>query len=263
MEKQGRSALARRQCEHTAAIYYAFRRKRDTANDMIEIPAMKKLIGHVRGKSVLDAGCGFGTYSIYCARRGAAVTAVDISETMIRLAKKEAKEAGVRVDFRAGDATNLKGIPSGSFDLAVSSIAVCFDLPRFFREMARILREGGVFCFSDVHPLVDGGKRVGEGREAAWLVDGYFDRGVRKAKNVFGKIAPSDEDYEWRWEHSTLEDYSTALRRAGFLIETLLEPRPAPATRSLNPKRYEQARRYPYFVLIRAVKVPRSWRKRR
>ena len=54
-----KSEIARTQCERTAKEYYTFRMKGSTANDLVEIPAMKKLIGDVRGKKVIDCGCGF------------------------------------------------------------------------------------------------------------------------------------------------------------------------------------------------------------
>jgi hypothetical protein len=87
------------------------------------------------------------------------------------------------------------------------------------------------------------------------LVETYFRRGLRKAKNVFGKINPGDKDYEWTWEQYTLGDYCAALKEAAFCIETLWEPEPDPATEHLNPKLYQQARKYPYLVLIRAIKM--------
>jgi ubiquinone/menaquinone biosynthesis C-methylase UbiE len=249
------SEIARRQCERTARIYYAFRKKGGTANDLIEIPAMKKLMGDVKGKKLLDAGCGFGSYSIYCAQQGATVTAVDISPTMVELAKNEASQAGVQIDFSVQDAANLQDIPSGTFDMAISSVAACFNVPTFFKEMARVLKPGGVFCFSDVHPMLGSSKKIGQGEDSARLVDQYFHHGIRKALNVFGKIDRDDEDYEWQWEHYTLEDYCTSMQRAGFLIEALWEPEPEPLTRHLNPELYDRASRYPFFVLIRAIKM--------
>lgn len=51
-----KSRIARAQCERTAREYYAFRKKGDTANDLVEIPAMKKLLGDINNKKILDAG---------------------------------------------------------------------------------------------------------------------------------------------------------------------------------------------------------------
>jgi ubiquinone/menaquinone biosynthesis C-methylase UbiE len=246
--------MAREQCERTARIYYAFRKRGGTANDLVEMPAMKKLTGDVRGKKILDAGCGFGSYSIYCARQGADVTAVDISPTMIELAEKEAAKAGVKIDFRVRDADHLEDVPDQTFDMAISSVAACFNISLFFKEVARVLKTGGAFCFSDVHPMLSSSTKVGQGKVSARVVDQYFHHGIRKAMNVFGKIDPSDEDYEWHWEHYTLEDYCTSMRQAGFLIEALWEPEPEPSTRHLNPELYDRASRYPFFVLIRAIK---------
>lgn len=112
-----KSEIARTQCERTARGYYTFRMKGGTANDLVEIPAMKKLIGNVSGKKVIDCGCGFGTYSIYCAKLGALVTALDISDTMIQIAKQKAAEAAVQIDFRVQDVTN-KGEPHVSIHLS-------------------------------------------------------------------------------------------------------------------------------------------------
>ena len=63
-QKQDYLGIAKQQCDEVAEIYYHFRKKGGTYNDLIEIPAMKKLIGNVKGEKILDAGCGFGYYSI-------------------------------------------------------------------------------------------------------------------------------------------------------------------------------------------------------
>ena len=240
------SEIVRAQCERTAKEYYAFRKKGGTANDLVEIPAMKRLIGDIRGKKVIDCGCGFGSYSIYCAKLGAIVTAVDISQTMIQFAKQEAAEAKTQIDFRVQDVTCMEEIPSNSFDLAISSIAICFDMPQFFNEISRVLKRKGVLCFSEVHPMLD------------IESDDYFCEGLRKANNVFGKLNPSDPDYEWQWKHYTLEDYFAGLRNAGFIIDELLEPKPDPTTKDLNPDLYFRAIKRPIFILIRAVNMKKT-----
>lgn len=70
-----------------------------TYNKLVEIPAMLSLIGNVKGKKMLDAGCGHGYYSLLLAKKGPRVTGIDISEKMIELAKKDAVEASVHCQF--------------------------------------------------------------------------------------------------------------------------------------------------------------------
>lgn len=254
MSNNEKAKIAKKQCEETAEIYYRFRKKGVTANDLIEIPAMKKLIGDVKGKKVLDAGCGFGFYSIYCAKQGADITAIDISEKMIRLARTEAEKENVTIDFQVQDATASHGFGPEYFDMVISSVALGIGIQDFFGQMAAVLKPGGILCFSEVHPMLGGGEKTGEKEQTARRVDHYFDRGFRKVKNAFSKVDPSDEDYEWTWEHFTLQDYFEAMRKAGFLIETLLEPEPDPQVAKQVPNQFYGAYNYPIFFLIRAIK---------
>lgn len=251
--KDDNSKIAAEQCEKTARLYYEMRKKGLLANELIEIPAMKKLIGDVSGKKLLDAGCGFGTYSIYCTKNGADVVGVDISKTMIDLAHKEAAEAGVEIDFRIADTTDLEGIPDDTFDVAVSSCTVSFNISGFFREMARVLKPGGILCFSNVHPMFESSRPLREGEDAERIIENYFRSGIMEAKNVFGKLKPEDDDYLWQWEYNTLEDYFAALNEAGFLVEMLLEPKPDPSRKAENSGMYARACNCPIFFLIRAI----------
>lgn len=71
--------------------------------------------GVVEPQVVLDVGCGAGTDAIYLASRGCAVTAIDISEEAIGIAKKRAREAGVEIEFIADDFMKAD-MEKGSFD---------------------------------------------------------------------------------------------------------------------------------------------------
>ncbi|MBI5575901.1 MAG: class I SAM-dependent methyltransferase [Deltaproteobacteria bacterium] len=65
--------------------------------------AAADLLGDVRGKSILDVGCGSGIYSIYFAGKGARVTGLDFSDNMIALARRNASEENCEVEFAGGD----------------------------------------------------------------------------------------------------------------------------------------------------------------
>lgn len=62
-----------------------------------------KVLGKVKGITILDIGCGSGIYAIYLAQLGAKVTGIDFSKTMIRLAKRNAKQGKVKVKWLEKD----------------------------------------------------------------------------------------------------------------------------------------------------------------
>ena len=77
----------------------------------------------MKGKRVLEIGCGLGACAINFARAGAQVTAVDLSQKSIDVAKKNAESMGVgdKIEFYQGDAEQLsKFLPEGQYDLIFS-----------------------------------------------------------------------------------------------------------------------------------------------
>ena len=109
------------------------------------------LLGDVRGRRIVDFGCGSGANSVLLARRGAHVWGVDISEDLLRLAQRR-----LVVNGRGGEATFLAGsahdlpFPDASIDV-VFGIAILhhLDLDRVSREVLRILKPGGRAIFQE------------------------------------------------------------------------------------------------------------------
>lgn len=96
--------------------------------------------------SALELGSGQGADAIWLARRGWSVLAVDLSETVLRLADERGREAGVadRVEWRAHDLS--ASVPEGSFDLVLSSYTQSpVALPRIevLRQAAERVAPGG------------------------------------------------------------------------------------------------------------------------
>jgi len=129
-------------------------------NDFVNVlcwPALERLLAPTAGMRVLDVACGNGLISRRLARTGALVTAFDVSAELIARAKARTQPADGPIDYRvidAGDDTTLLALGEGSFDGALSNMAL-FDMAEIdplFASLARLLKPGGVFVFSVMHP---------------------------------------------------------------------------------------------------------------
>src|SRR5262249_52937346 len=84
-------------------------------------PAQVAICGGVRGLKLLDVGCGSGYFAREMARRGARVTAVDISTRMIELARRLESESPLGIEYQVADAAELAGLhPAEAVQMATS-----------------------------------------------------------------------------------------------------------------------------------------------
>ncbi len=100
--------------------------------------------GGLPGRRLLELGCGTGTNAIELARRGYAVTAVDLVDVAVDKARSKAESAGVKVDFRVGDLTKVElGGPYESIcDVGVYHGIRNRSLNDFLSMMKRVSRRG-------------------------------------------------------------------------------------------------------------------------
>jgi SAM-dependent methyltransferase len=172
-----------------------------------------RLIGPVEGRHVIEIGCGGAQASVAFAKQGAFVTAVDIAASEIQFAKRIAEENGVEITFHQRSMENLSPIPTATQDVAFSACAIAYvdDALACFREVHRILKDGGVFLLSSGHPF--GHCTDGDGTQ---LLRSYFDTGKRITGEQTGAPFASI--------HRTISEYFNLLVDAGFHIDRFLEP---------------------------------------
>lgn len=109
------------------------------------------LLGDVRGKTILEYGCGDGSNTVLLARRGARVISLDLSPELIGVARARLRVHGIDsgVSFVVGSAHNVP-LPDDSVDV-VFGIAILhhLDLALSGEEVRRILRKGGIAIFQE------------------------------------------------------------------------------------------------------------------
>lgn len=221
-------------------------------------PALFPLIGNVKGKRVLDAGCGAGYMSRLLAERGARVTGVDLSAKFIEIAKQYEKKKPMGIQYLHADLARLSQLSDSSFDMIVSVYVLCDvrDYDKAIRELSRVLKPKGRFILLIEHPCFNwntgGWERVpaDSQRTEDWLylkVDNYFKRGTQECR--WGKLPMLLTFYR------PLSDYFHSLKKHGFVVRDLIEPRPKRKSLRERPNDWDKEDRVPPVLVIDALKL--------
>jgi toxoflavin synthase len=124
--------------------------------EYIEWYTYNKLLGNISQKSVLDLACGEGFYSRRIKRKDAKrVVGVDISEEMIKLAKRQEDRQLLGIEYFVSDVMGLGKI--GSFDLVVASYLLNYartkeQLLKMLQTVSANLKPGGRFISINNNP---------------------------------------------------------------------------------------------------------------
>ena len=112
--------------------------------DAVERQLLFELLGPIADKTLLDVGCGDGSFAAQMARRGAAVTGLDPDPVMIAAAQRRAGIENVQLRLVEGKSEALP-FPDAEFDRVLAVAVLCFvpDAERAIAEMARVLKPGG------------------------------------------------------------------------------------------------------------------------
>jgi SAM-dependent methyltransferase len=127
----------------------------DSYSENVERPVIESLLGDIRHTTVLDLGCGSATYATRLAARGAQVVGVDLSATMLTLARARARASGVTLDLLVADISRPLPLSNARFDLVFTATALHYveNLRDAIKEMARVLRPEGRLVASVLHPM--------------------------------------------------------------------------------------------------------------
>lgn len=134
--------------------YQGMRSEEVNANNLIENPIIKKMMPDLKGKSILDLGCGDGNMDKYFVQKGAKnVYAIDISKNMIDTAKTQNFDEKIVYEVRKME--EISAIKQ-KFDIIYSSLAFHYveDFDKMIDDITNLLNKNGILLFSQENPLL-------------------------------------------------------------------------------------------------------------
>jgi SAM-dependent methyltransferase len=208
-----------------------------------------RVLGDVRGRDVLELGCGAAQWSIALHRLGARVTGLDVSARQLTHARVLMAEARINFPLVHASAEST-GLSDSSFDIVFCDHgAMTFCDPYLtIPETARLLRMGGLLAFSMSTPIVD----------LAWP-SGNNHPGERLSRNYWGLHALEEpsEPVTFQLPYGT---WIRLFRENGLTLEDLLELRPPADATSTYRDDIDRswARRWPmeHIWRVRKADVP-------
>ena len=236
------------------AQYYIDRRKdksRFDYNRDIEVPALIKIIGDVKNKTILDIGCGFGDHAKKLSKQKyKKLIGFDISKEFVKYANEENITNSM---FYVGDMSKKLKHSNSSFDIVYSSLAIHYikNLNKFFKEVNRVLKKRGVFCFSTGHPIFtllgqNKEKIIGVSKDKRKIYGNYFDDS-QKYYNLgsLGEVKLCNHTFE------TL--IKTGLNN-GFELIDYKDAKPIKSSEKYDPRKYKLTNTLPSFILFKFKK---------
>lgn len=208
---------------------------------------LKPLFPPLRGKAVLDLGCGYGWHCRFAVEQGASrVLGLDLSRKMIAEAEKRSRSD--QIQYRICGIEEYE-YPENTWDCVVSNLALHYieHLEAVFWKVHRTLTSRGIFIFNIEHPVFTAG--VGqdwiyaEGQKPLyWPIDDYFKPGERSTRFLGCDVMK---------QHHTLTQILMGLLNNGFTLEAVEEAEPPEEMLDI-PGMKDELRR-PMMLLVKAA----------
>ena len=222
-------------------------------NDLLETPVLLAMLPDVKGKSVLDIGCGMGQHAKQYSELGAAsVLGIDISEKMLHYAREH--NGADNITYRRMAMEDIDQLHD-TFDVVTSSLVFDYieDFDSLMRKVYALMKPGAEFVFSTSHPMAtayDGTysrfTRTEDGKRLYGNINNYFVEGKREIKWVVDK---------YELYHRTLSSMINSLIRAGFQIEECQESLASEELREAEPSQFDGTIHRPDFIFFRCHKI--------
>lgn len=243
-----------------AVAYEVFNNSPDSYSYTIEWPCIQELLPDLRGKSVLDFGCGTGIFTFLLEKYyPAKIVGIDLSEEMLKIAIAKGEEKKSSAQFVSGDASKLASYFDETFDIVFSSTTTHYlsNLDELFENISRVLKVDGTCILSIIHPIYSAIYPIEHGdkfpSDDEWTVR-YLDKRKRAYVQPWIEYNDNFENQLSRSYHYIVSDYINAIMKAGLTIQEMREPMPPEVWKATSFGRYDNYIETPTFMIFKLSK---------
>ena len=202
-------------------------------------PVLLRMLGDLRGRRVLDAGCGHGYLARMLAGRGAVVTGVEPAQALFEYAAEQEDSRPLGIRYVQADLCRLPDL-GGAFDVVIANMVLMAipDWTAAMRACVTSLAPGGLFVLAIIHPCF-------EGLAPSWREHGEF-----RSREYFAEYevpGPYGADF-----HRPLSAYLNELTRLGGQVVEIAEPALDPEVAASADAGAQAYVRLPNFLVVAA-----------
>lgn len=243
-----------------AAAYELFNNSPDSYSYTIEWPCIQELLPDLRGRSILDFGCGTGIFTFLLEKYyPSKIIGMDLSEEMLKIAIAKGEEKKSSAQFVLGDANKLASYFDDTFDLVFSSTTTHYltNLDELFENIRRVLKKDGTCVLSIIHPVYSALYPVEHGdtfpSDEEWTVR-YLDQRKRAYVQPWIEYNDNFENQLSRSYHYTFSDYINTIIKAELKIQEIKEPMPPELWKTIAFGRYDNYIETPTYMIFKLSK---------
>ena len=193
-------------------------------------PTQLKLLNVKQGDRILDIACGNGQFARKMASLGAKVTAIDLSDKFIEIAKSKECQ---NIDYHVVDLANeddLKKININPYDAVVCTMAIMDmeEIDTLISYLPKLLKPNAVFVFSILHPCFNSGETIlahEKNDQGGEVISNYFVKIrnylIEKSYLGIGMIGQPKPQYYF---HRPLNSLLSVFFSNGFILDAFEEP---------------------------------------
>ena len=210
------------------------------------------IIGKTKNKTILDIGCGSGWITKIIAKNAKKIIGIDTSSSLIKIAKDENSQKNI--EYKVLDAEKINQFKN-KFNIIISALTFQLIIPQ--KKLLNVLKtcnlklkKNGNLVILVPHPcFINQNKR----KYNKYIVKKNFNYFINPQEYIV-KLKSKKGALQFKTNFYNLETFSTSFKKAGFIIEEIIEPKVTKNLIAKYPNLWYFELKKPFYIIFNLIK---------